>query len=66
MMLLTKSQIKYVNSRQKQLLELIASKPQQSLFRFYMELDAIQLIIDLHNIAMKEEKDASTTNSTVG
>jgi len=63
-MQLSPAQIKYIKERRKQLQEMIKMEPKYGLFRLYGELDSLNTIVTLHNIAFKEKQDASTTDST--
>ena len=55
-MKLTKEQIEYVNTEKKSLERIIASEPKYGMFRYVAKQEALQLIIELHNIACAAER----------
>jgi hypothetical protein len=54
-MILTKEQCDWVQREQENLKRLVESKPKYGLFRFIARQEALDLIIELHNMAMKKQ-----------
>lgn len=63
-MKLTKGQSAYIIKRRKEIEEILKYKPKNGWFGLEMEWDMLNNLMKVHNIAVREENDASTTNST--
>jgi hypothetical protein len=62
-MKLTPAQIDYISKRNNEIEKILSYSPEKGKWSLMLEQQWLAILLRLHNITVKEEKNASTTNS---